>query len=122
MSDAKELVSVYLLTRLMILLGVISFVIAATTLSLKWMSVTLKSPPPQVRVDTLRSVVYDSTTVIARAKDTVRVVELQVGPLTEQRLAWLICGGAGRAYGDKRDLFQYNLYGMIFCPKDPPKE
>lgn len=92
--------------------------IAATLLGFKWIGTQSPPPPPvQVRVDTVRSVVYDTVTVIARARDTVRIVEQQVGPLTEERVARLICGSQKRIYGDKRDVFGFNQLGMIFCPK-----
>ena len=70
-------------------------------------------------VDTVRVVttVYDTVTVTSRAADTVRVVIKQVGPLTEQDVVRLVCGHQGFTYGDKRDRFGFNTYGMVFCPK-----
>lgn len=97
----------------------VAAVIAFTVLGYHWMSVTLKAPPPviHVRSDTVVIRQYDTVTVIARAKDTVRVVEQHVGPLTEQRVAQLICGKT-QTYGDERDRFGFNALGMVFCPKD----
>lgn len=87
-------------------------------LASRYMTLTLKGPPPQVRVDTVRSVVYDTVIVISRAKDTVRIIERTVGPLTEQRLARLICGPLSGIYGDERDHFNANTLGMIVCPRN----
>lgn len=87
-------------------------VAAGTTLGVKYMNVTLKSPPPHVRVDTVHSVVYDTVTVVSRAKDTVRVMEYKVGPLTEKRLVQLICGN----FAKNGDYFSFNAYHMVFCP------
>jgi hypothetical protein len=119
--EAKALVTAWAITRFAIVWIVTSIIVAGTVLSLRWMNVTLKSPPPRVQVDTVRSIVYDSVIVISRAKDTVRVVEEHVGPLTEQRLARLVCGSE-RTYGDERDLFAYNYLGMVFCPNDGKKK
>lgn len=95
-------------------------IIGVTLLGLRWIDVAVKRPPALVRVDTVHSVVYDTVTVIARAKDTVRIIEQHVGPLTEQRLARVICG-TERSYGDDRDRFAFNAFGMVFCPNDGKK-
>lgn len=88
------------------------FVAAGTVLGVKYMNVTLKSPPPQVRVDTIRSVVYDTVTVISRAKDTVRVTDVKVGPLTQARLVSIVCG---KKY-DPKDEFSHNpVFGFVIC-------
>lgn len=117
--EHKDLVSAWISTRLMIAWIATAVVVAATVVSLKVVDATKpKYLPGKVRVDTLR--IYDSVTVIARAKDTVRIIEQTVGLLTEQRIAALIC--FNRHYGDKRDEFRYNDYGMIFCPKTPDKK
>ena len=95
-------------------------IIAATIIASKWIDVGVKRPEPTVHVDTLRVVttVYDTVTVVSRAADTVRIMVKNVGPLTEKDLVGLICG-SDRSFGDVRDEFKFNAYGMVFCPADP---
>lgn len=95
----------------------ISGIVAATVLGVQWMNITVKRPPPEVSVDTVYSITHDTVTVIDRAKDTMRVVVREVGPLTEQLVARMVCRDL--VYGDKRDTFGYNALGMVFCPKAP---
>jgi hypothetical protein len=84
---------------------------AATVLGMQYMNVTLK-PNIKVRVDTVRSVKYDTVTVISRAADTVRITTTNVGPLTEARLVSLICG---KKY-DAKDVFDTNpALGFVIC-------
>lgn len=93
-------------------------VICATIVAYHW--TTVRNQPVRVRVDTVRVVTtvltYDTVTVVSRARDTVRVTELRVGPLTQQRLARLMCPES-MIYGDARDTFNYNAWHMIFCPR-----
>lgn len=94
----------------------ISVIAAATILGVHWLDLTAKRPPPEVRVDTVYAITHD--TVVSRARDTMKVVVRDVGPLTEQLLARLICG-EDQVYGDKkRDHFGFNTFGMIVCPKN----
>ena len=98
----------------------IAVVLALMLIALKAISVVGPRLVPQsIKADTVYSVktVYDSVTVVSRAADTIRIRIKDAGPLTEQDLARLICGKA-RTYGDKRDEFSFNAYGMIFCPAD----
>lgn len=93
----------------------VSAIAAATILGVQWMDLTAKRPAPEVRVDTIYSITHD--TVVSQARDTMKVVVREVGPLTEQILARLICGD--QVYGDKkRDHFGLNLMGMIACPRN----
>lgn len=99
----------------------IAIILALMLICLKGISVAGPLLIPQrMRVDTVYSVktVYDTVTMVSRAADTIRIRIKDAGPLTEQDLARLICGEA-RTYGDKRDEFSFNAYGMIFCPADP---
>ncbi len=74
--------------------------------------------PAQRDTVVIKTVQYDTVTVIARARDTVRITEIKVGPLTSRRLARLVCG-PNLTYGDQRDAFGYNALGMVFCPHKP---
>lgn len=91
----------------------ISFVAAATILGVHYMNLSVKRPEPEIHVDTVYSITHD--TVVSRARDTMKIVVREIGPLTEQMIARVICGD--KTYGDKRDTFGWNAYGMIFCPK-----
>lgn len=99
--------------------SLVALIMAGAALGYKWMDVTLERPAPQINVDTLRIIttVYDTVTVISRAADTVRVRIKEIGPLTERDLVQTICGQE-YLYGDKRDSFKFNVYGMVFCPKE----
>ncbi len=97
----------------------VTAIIALTLLLLKVIAVAgPRVWPAPARVDTVRveTTVYDTVTVISRAADTVRIRIKDIGPLTVQDLVRIICGRE-LSYGDNRDDFRSNAYGMIFCPR-----
>lgn len=122
-SEANELASLWITRRLTVAWVLTALIVAATVVSLKGMSATTpKQLPGKVRVDTLRIITTVYDTVISKAPDTVRIIEHTVGPLTEQRLVRLVCGTkeyGDLTYGDDRDVFGFNLMGMVFCPRKP---
>ena len=96
--------------------SVIGVVVAAITL-LAALQITPRREV-RVRVDTLRieTTTHDSVTVISRAADTIRVMVKEVGPLTEKDLVDLICSSGWVKKDRNGDEFEFNGYGMVFCP------
>ena len=92
----------------------VAIIIAITILVGKWIDVGVKRPEPQVRVDTLRIITTVYDTVTTRAADTVRVYVRHVGPLTQRDLVNMIC--STRWLNDGSGEFNFNAYGMVFCP------
>ena len=99
----------------------IAWIAAVTMLGLAFMSISKPPPELRVRVDTLRVVttVYDTVTVISKAADTVRITVKEVGPLTQADLVRLICSEGW--LNDGSGLFNFNAYGMVFCPAKEDK-
>lgn len=99
----------------------IAIIVAVTVLLVKIIDVAVPRPTQRgtAHPDTIYAVktIYDSVTVISRAADTIKIRIKDVGPLTEQDVVRIVCGQK-RSYGDKRDEFDFNVYGMVFCPRD----
>src|SRR3954471_18211985 len=99
MSRSYEAIVVAWLTTRLAVIWIATAVLAAATVFATSCAVGAFKHPPTPRPQVIRTVVYD--TVISRAKDTVRVIEEHVGPLTEQRLVRIMCGDT-MDYGDDR--------------------
>ena len=95
-------------------------IVGLVVLAYRWIGVAVEGPEPTVHVDTLRVETHanDTVTIVSRARDTVRVIVRGVGPLTSQELTRLVCGEQ-LTYGDARDAFRFNVFGMVFCPRTP---
>ena len=99
----------------------LSMIASGTLLALTWMNDQEGLSRSRIRgahIDTVFVRSVDTVLVVPRAADTVRIIQTDIGPLTNDILAAHLCPPHMRGRDvEGQARFQYNTYGHLFCPK-----